>query len=32
MTLKLERRDQADRTTHFGNAMLTPDLDENYWA
>ncbi len=30
--LRLERRDQADKTTHFGNVMLTPALGEDYWA
>lgn len=32
MDLKIERRTETDRTTHFGGAMLTPAIDENYWA
>lgn len=29
--LVLERRDQDDRTVHFGAASLTPRIDEGYW-
>lgn len=32
MTLKLERRGEIDRTAHIGPAMLTPAIDEDYWA
>jgi hypothetical protein len=31
--LKLERRDQQDKTRPIGGiAMMTPDIDEDYWA
>jgi hypothetical protein len=30
--LRLERRDQADKTTHFGGMMLTPAIDQDYWT
>ncbi len=33
MTLQLERRDQANRTPTIGGiAMVTPPIDEDYWA
>lgn len=30
--LKLEIRDQEDRTPHVGPAMLTPPISEDYWS
>ena len=32
MPLTLERHDQPDRTPHVGNIMITPPIDETYWA
>jgi hypothetical protein len=32
MTLRLERRDQPDQTANIGPIMLTPPIDEDYWA
>ncbi len=32
MELKLERRDQANETPHIGPFMLTPAVNEDYWA
>jgi hypothetical protein len=28
----LERRNQRDKTTHVGRAMLTPAIGEDYWS
>lgn len=30
--LKLERREQTDCTPRIGRAILTPAIDEDYWA
>lgn len=32
MELTLERRDQQDGTAHIGGLMLTPGINEDYWA
>ena len=32
MTLVVERKDQSDRTVEIGQMMLTPSIDEGYWA
>src|SRR5688572_12641230 len=32
MELVLERREQENRTPVFGGLMLTPQIDDNYWA
>jgi hypothetical protein len=32
MNLNLERRSEMDRTAQIGPAMLTPAIDEDYWA
>lgn len=32
MKLELERRNQVDKTPMLGAAMLTPDVNEDYWA
>jgi hypothetical protein len=30
--LVLERKDQANETPEIGGAMITPPIDEHYWA
>lgn len=30
--LILERRDQPDKTPHFGGIQITPPISEDYWA
>jgi hypothetical protein len=32
MTLRLERRDQADETPQIGGIALTPAVSEEYWS
>lgn len=32
MELRLERRDQEDKTPNAGGMLMTPPIDEDYWA